>query len=150
MGRTGETEWTISGQHTGRADIPLTTLGERQVQSSGALLVGPGKYLDPSRVQRVFVSPRQRATRTFQLLFGNSDGTKHAGPVNERLVAGVDKRIFGGGDGCVEVTEEVAEWDYGKYDGMKASEVRKLRKEKGIDAPDFQWNVWRDGCEDGE
>lgn len=145
---TGETEWTISGQHTGRADIPLTALGERQVKSSGSLLVGCGKYLDPSQVQKVFVSPRQRATRTFQLLFAGQNKTIDYTGV--KLVAGVDEHIFGGGEGSIEVTEQVAEWDYGEYDGMLAADVRKVRKEKGIDAPDFEWNVWRDGCEGGE
>lgn len=144
----GETEWTISGQHTGRADIPLTARGERQVRSTGSLLVGHCKYLDPAQVQKVFVSPRQRATRTFQLLFAGE--TKTVTHADTKLVAAVDERIFGGGEGSIEVTEQVAEWDYGEYDGMLAVDVRRIRHEQGTDAAGFDWNVWRDGCVGGE
>jgi probable phosphoglycerate mutase len=34
--RHGETAWTISGQHTGRSDIPLTARGERDAQQLSA------------------------------------------------------------------------------------------------------------------
>jgi probable phosphoglycerate mutase len=34
--RHGETAWTISGQHTGRSDIPLTARGERDAQELSA------------------------------------------------------------------------------------------------------------------
>jgi broad specificity phosphatase PhoE len=36
--RPGETAWTISGQHTGRSDIPLTERGERDAQELSARL----------------------------------------------------------------------------------------------------------------
>lgn len=133
----GETEWTISGRHTGISDIPLTALGERQVTSSGALLVGPGKLLDPKRVKRVWVSPRQRTVRTFQLLFGGiqdaGSGKGEGGEEGGREVAGVKEGIFGGGEGSVVVTEEIREWDYGEYEGMKAAEVREMRKQRGLE-----------------
>ena len=38
--RHGETAWTISGQHTGRTDIPLTERGEREAQELSARLRG--------------------------------------------------------------------------------------------------------------
>ena len=38
--RHGETAWTISGQHTGRTDIPLTERGERNAQELSARLKG--------------------------------------------------------------------------------------------------------------
>src|ERR1700759_722174 len=58
--RHGETEWSHSGQHTGRTDIPLTELGERQARA-----VRPG--LERFHPARVLSSPRQRALRTAEL-----------------------------------------------------------------------------------
>jgi len=116
------------------------------------LLVGPGKLIDPRQVRRVWVSPRQRAMRTFQLLFGGtqSTGSSEEGDEGEREVAGVREGIFGGGEGSVVVTEEIREWDYGEYEGMKAEEVREIRKQRGLEREGVKWSVWRDGCEGGE
>ena len=58
--RHGETAWTISGQHTGRTDIPLTSRGEREARQLGARL-GPLKFV------KVFSSPLQRARQTAEL-----------------------------------------------------------------------------------
>jgi probable phosphoglycerate mutase len=38
--RHGETEWSLSGQHTGRTDLPLTPVGEQQARDIGRLLRG--------------------------------------------------------------------------------------------------------------
>jgi probable phosphoglycerate mutase len=58
--RHGETAWTITGQHTGRSDIPLTTRGEDQARALAAPLRGV-------RFSEVFTSPLQRAKRTAEL-----------------------------------------------------------------------------------
>ena len=58
--RHGETAWTISGQHTGRSDIPLTARGERDAQELSARLRGM-TFAD------VLTSPLQRAQRTGEL-----------------------------------------------------------------------------------
>ena len=60
LARHGETAWSISGQHTGRADIPLTDQGERNARSLGARLKG-------LRFVKVLTSPLQRAKRTSEL-----------------------------------------------------------------------------------
>ena len=63
--RHGETAWTISGQHTGRSDIPLTPRGERNAQQLGRRLEGIA-------FQHILTSPLQRARRTCELAgFGN-------------------------------------------------------------------------------
>ncbi|RPF26614.1 histidine phosphatase family protein [Georgenia muralis] len=58
--RHGETEWSLSGQHTGTTDIPLTERGERQARE---LLDNFGER----EFAKVLVSPRQRARRTAEL-----------------------------------------------------------------------------------
>ncbi len=58
--RHGETAWTISGQHTGRTDIPLTERGERDAQALSARLRG-------LTFAKVLTSPLQRARRTGEL-----------------------------------------------------------------------------------
>src|SRR5258706_7769210 len=60
LARHGETAWTVTGQHTGLTDLPLTEQGERNARSLGTRLEG----LD---FARVFSSPLQRASRTCEL-----------------------------------------------------------------------------------
>jgi len=58
--RHGETEWSRSGRHTGRTDIPLTSRGEELARHAGALVTGYDFRL-------VLSSPLQRARRTAEL-----------------------------------------------------------------------------------
>jgi broad specificity phosphatase PhoE len=58
--RHGETEWSRTGRHTGRTDIPLTTHGEDEAGALAPLLAGVRPAL-------VLCSPRARALRTAQL-----------------------------------------------------------------------------------
>jgi probable phosphoglycerate mutase len=60
LARHGETAWTISGQHTGLSDIPLTQRGERNARRLGERLKG-------LLFARVFTSPLQRVRRTCEL-----------------------------------------------------------------------------------
>ena len=105
--RHGETAWSLSGQHTGRTDIPLTEQGEQDARKLA-------ERLRAVRFSRVFTSPLQRARRTCEL-------------------AGL-------GD-VAEIEPDLAEWDYGDYEGQRPVDIRKAR-------PD--WNVFRDGCPGGE
>ncbi|MHB1077201.1 histidine phosphatase family protein [Thiobacillus sp.] len=64
--RHGETDWTLSGQHTGRTDIPLTERGEHAARELGTRLRG-------LTFTKVLTSPLQRARRTGELAgFGAS------------------------------------------------------------------------------
>lgn len=60
LARHGETAWSLSGQHTGLTDLPLTERGEHNARQLGERLKG-------LTVARVFTSPLQRAVRTCEL-----------------------------------------------------------------------------------
>jgi broad specificity phosphatase PhoE len=105
--RHGETAWTLSGQHTGLTDLPLTEQGERTARRLGERLQG-------LTFAKVFTSPLQRARQTCELA--------GFGPV-------------------AEIDPDLVEWDYGKYEGRRGAEIRAER-------PD--WNLFRDGCPEGE
>jgi broad specificity phosphatase PhoE len=60
LARHGETAWSISGQHTGLTDLPLTERGESNARRLG-------DRLKKLRFDRVFTSPLQRAARTCEL-----------------------------------------------------------------------------------
>jgi len=107
LARHGETAWSLSGQHTGLTDLPLTENGEDAARRLGERLKGVA-------VAKVFTSPLQRAARTCEL-------------------AG-----FGA---VVQVDPDLVEWNYGKYEGLRTSEIRQTR-------PD--WQLFRDGCPGGE
>lgn len=60
LARHGETAWSLSGQHTGITDLPLTKRGERNARRLGERLRGLS-------FAAVFTSPLQRAVRTCEL-----------------------------------------------------------------------------------
>ncbi|MCR4297423.1 MAG: histidine phosphatase family protein [Gallionella sp.] len=105
--RHGETEWSLSGRHTGRTELPLTPNGEDEARELGKHLLG-------IPFAHVLTSPLKRALQTCEL-------------------AGLDQ--------VPEIEPDLAEWDYGDYEGQRSVDIRKER-------PD--WNVYRDGCPRGE
>jgi broad specificity phosphatase PhoE len=60
LARHGETAWSLSGQHTGRTDLPLTERGERNARALGERLRG-------MTFAKVLTSPLQRAVRICEL-----------------------------------------------------------------------------------
>ncbi|KAF8973877.1 histidine phosphatase superfamily [Flammula alnicola] len=116
--RHGETEWSQNGRHTGLTDIPLTERGVEQVKKISKALVGDGLVIEPKNLCTVQVSPRQRARKTFELLF------EHLGKLPDHVL-----------------TEDVQEWNYGDYEGLKPAEIKKLNP---------TWKIWYDGCPGGE
>jgi broad specificity phosphatase PhoE len=74
LARHGETAWTLTGQHTGLTDLPLTERGERNARRLGGRLQG-------MTFAKVFTSPLERASRTCELA-----GFKGAAEVDRDLV----------------------------------------------------------------
>lgn len=141
IARHGETEWSLSGKHTGVTDIPLTADGEKRVRATGRALVGNDRLIVPNKLTHIFVSPRKRAQRTFELLnLGFKDLPWHPhGPVGDSPGLACNARI--------EITEDIREWDYGDYEGVTSKEIRQRRKDQGLGE---NWDIWRDGCPGGE
>jgi len=105
--RHGETAWSLTGQHTGRTDLPLTTHGEQMARGLAPLLA-------KMSFSAVLTSSSLRARETCALA----------------------------GFGATAVSEpKLAEWNYGDYEGMRTTEIRRLH-------PD--WDIWRDGCPGGD
>ncbi len=105
--RHGQTEWSLSGRHTGRTDLPLTAHGEDEAQALR-------QRLSHIPMAHVLTSPLGRARQTC-------------------VLAGLGPEA--------EIEPDLAEWDYGDYEGKKSVDIRKERP---------SWNVYRDGCPGGE
>jgi broad specificity phosphatase PhoE len=105
--RHGETAWSLSGQHTGRTDMPLTAAGEAAAR-------GVADRLKGLPFSAVWSSPSQRA-------------------YNTSLLAGFGAQSI--------KMDDLQEWDYGAYEGRTTREI--LAERPG-------WNVFRDGCPQGE
>jgi broad specificity phosphatase PhoE len=96
--RHGETEWSRSGRHTGRTDIPLTARGE-----AAAAALAPA--LARCDLRAVFTSPASRAVRTGEL----------AGLIGPDV------------PWPVKVDPDLQEWDYGGYEGRTTPDIQKDR-----------------------
>ena len=107
IARHGETPWTITGQHTGLTDLPLTPQGEQNAKALAGRLKGMA-------FAKVLTSPLQRARQTCTLAgFGS----------------------------VAEAENDLVEWDYGEYEGLRSAEIRAK-------PPD--WQLFRDGAPGGE
>ncbi len=60
--RHGETMWSLTGQHTGLTDLPLTENGKKQAEDLSSLLKN-----NKISLEKAFVSPLKRAIETFKL-----------------------------------------------------------------------------------
>jgi broad specificity phosphatase PhoE len=105
--RHGETEWSLTGQHTGRTDMALTSRGEDEARSLRPTL--RAVHFD-----HALTSPLQRARRTCTL-------------------AGLGS--------AAEIEPDLAEWDYGQFEGKVSNDIRRHRP---------GWNCYHDGCPGGE
>jgi probable phosphoglycerate mutase len=105
--RHGETEWSRSGQHTGRSDIELTENGKAEAR-------GIATRIKSVEFSSILVSPLKRAIETCEL-------------------AGFKERAH--------TEADLIEWDNGDYEGRTAKDIRETRP---------GWNLFNDGCPNGE
>ena len=104
--RHGETEWSRTGLHTGRTDVALTRVGERQAQRVA-------EALQDRHFVLVLTSPLARAAETARL-------------------AGLTGAV---------ADPDLAEWDYGEFEGRSTHEIREQ-------VPG--WDVWSADIRQGE
>ncbi|EEA22695.1 phosphoglycerate mutase family protein [Talaromyces marneffei ATCC 18224] len=143
--RHGETEWSLNGRHTGTTDIPLTVNGEKRMRATGKALVGNDRLIAPKRLNHVYVSPRKRAQRTFELLHIEcKERLPWTQQVESESDSTLEKPISTEAD--IEVTDAIREWDYGDYEGLTSAQIRVLRVQQGLP----KWDIWKDGCPGGE
>jgi broad specificity phosphatase PhoE len=109
--RHGETEWSTTRRHTGRTDVPLSDAGRRRAEALRPLLPALLPEIEDAVVA---ASPLRRARDTGEL-------------------AG-----FGGRD---EVWTDLAEWDYGVFEGRTTAEIRETIP---------GWSVWTHPIDGGE
>jgi len=133
--------------------------------STGRALVGPDRLIVRANIAAVYVSPRTRARRTLGMLLeaggiddievpGYERARREQGQLWEKERGDVKGDATGSGKGSgkggekltAQVTEDIREWDYGAYEGITSKEIKKMRQEKG----EKEWEIWRDGCPDGE
>jgi probable phosphoglycerate mutase len=105
--RHGETAWSLTGQHTGSTDIPLTANGEAEARHLG-------KFLKGIAFSQVLCSPLLRARQTCALV---------------------------GLEPAPEIVAELAEWNYGAYEGRTSSDILQERP---------NWSLFQQGCPQGE
>lgn len=105
--RHGDTAWTLSGQHTGLTDLPLTAEGEEHARALR-------RRLKDVAFAKVVTSPLQRARTTCALA---------------------------GFSSVAEIDNDLVEWDYGKYEGLRSAEIHAKRP---------GWDLFRDGAPGGE
>lgn len=105
--RHAQTAWSLTGQHTGTTDLPLTDEGRALTQHLRRRLAG-------ETFDRVLTSPLQRAAETCRIAGFGAEAS---------------------------LRDDLAEWDYGAYEGRTTAEIR-------ADHPG--WDLWRDGAPGGE
>lgn len=131
--RHGQTSWSKSGQYTSFTDLDLTPFGVTQMRNTGKQLIGfsPFHLIQPQNIKMLITSPRKRAKQTAQLLIeGLEESVRNSIPISE--------------------DNDLREWEYGDYEGLRTQEIIDLRKLRGHEANGEVWNIFEYGCENGE
>ncbi|MEU0434408.1 histidine phosphatase family protein, partial [Streptomyces sp. NPDC006290] len=120
--RHGETEWTLTGQHTSWTDLPLTGHGEEQAKSLAPFFAGHS-------FAQVLTSPLGRAVRTAEL----------AGLSGARIDPDLHEWDYGGYEGITTIAIHRARPDWVLWnDGVRARirkhQRRAARAPKGSEA----------------
>jgi broad specificity phosphatase PhoE len=95
--RHGATAWSVSGQHTGTTDLPLTEAGVAQAQAATARVL---HHIEPGSTVRICSSPLVRARATAEIMMG--------------------------AEAQIELDGRLRELDYGVYEGKTTPEIHEV------------------------
>lgn len=110
--RHGETEWSRSGRHTGRTDIPLTARGEDEANAAARTLAG-------WTVDKAFTSPLARARRTAELVGPAGDLV-----VDDSLVEW-DYGVYEGRT-TLQIREQIPDWSVWTHEIVGGESVAEV------------------------
>ncbi len=110
-------------RHTGRTDLPLLEVGEAQAE-------GLAPRLTKFSFSAVLCSPLERAVRTAELA-GLGDTPGGEGDIEDPE----------GAHHGIQIDPDLAEWDYGRYEGRTTVAIREERA---------GWDLFLDGVPEGE
>ncbi len=121
--RHGQTVWSLSGQHTGKTDIELTDVGTDEARRVAPIFE---HLLNGGDFDAIYASPRRRALQTAELALTARSAAN---------VTGARRRA------TPIVTDLLAEFDYGDYEGLTAEQIRDRKP---------GWDFWTGECPGGE
>ena len=112
LGRHGETDWSKSGRHTGRTDVPLTDTGRDQARLLGEMLT-------EWREARVLTSPLARAVETCRLS-GFADACEVIDDLSEW-----DYGVYEGRT-TTDIRKEIPDWSVWTHSVQKGESVEDV------------------------
>ncbi|KAJ5495709.1 hypothetical protein N7539_000825 [Penicillium diatomitis] len=146
--RHGDTDWISGGKFASRTDIPLSKMGEKDIEFTRDRVVAEDEMIDPTGIAKIYCSPRINARRTVEILgigvhhhqhFQNEEtGQKWR---SESVIKGETA------DPYIHITKSLEEWDFGYYEGMTLQAINEKRMK---DYGSGTWDIWTDGCPGGE
>ncbi|CEO60936.1 hypothetical protein PMG11_05387 [Penicillium brasilianum] len=146
--RHGETDWITGGKFASRTDVPLSTMGERDVRLVRERLVAENEMINPAGVAKIYCSPRINARRTAEILRLGTRNHLHFLDRETGQTFETESQIEGDtADANIHVTKWLEEWDFGDYEGLTLQSIKDARMKK-FGSP--TWDIWREGCPGGE
>lgn len=126
----GETDSTGQNKfHSSKTDENLNSKGQHRMQMIAKYMVGPGKFIDPKNVAKIYCSNLESAEQSMKII------TKKFPQLPEP-----------------EYEKNIDEVDFGDYEGMTIEQIRSKRAENRTTGDDgiLRFEILKMGCDGGE